>query len=241
MTRKDMTEMTQADRLTDEQYNAILSELARWDDELAESQRLQSEGTLEKAALLDRLRAGEQWVVERNAERAVKAKTPLGGRPIDPTSRNQFAEWLEGRYHNITKTFTYRLFDAFEIKQRFFRHGEKTPPGSEAQLRPLKTWTKPLYGDGVHIPEIWEIACRIASDNGYREPTQQDVKDAGSEWKRLHLPSGQARKLSTKEKARSRRTKALAAWHQLMETGIAEEINAFLAVVESDMEQLVTQ
>jgi hypothetical protein len=82
--------------------------------------------------------------------------SPRGGRPIDPTSRNQFAEWLEGRYHNISKTFTYKLFDA-RHQAEVFVHVQITPE-SEAQLRPLKTWTNPLYGNGERIPEIWEIA-----------------------------------------------------------------------------------
>jgi hypothetical protein len=87
------------------------------------------------------------------------------------------------------------LLDAKELVDSYFYNVEITP-SSEGVLRPLKKLTKVAYGGGSRILPIWEVACRIASENGYTEPTQQDVKAAESEWKREHIPARPAADVS---------------------------------------------
>src|ERR1700758_572142 len=126
--------------LSDADYELILKELAEWDECLGESERLAQEDTMEKAARLHLLFSGPQWVAEHEAERAERGITSKGKRPIDPTSRNQFADWLQGRYRNIGKRRTYQLLDAKALADNYL-NGVQILPTSENQVRPLKKWT----------------------------------------------------------------------------------------------------
>src|SRR5262245_38784081 len=102
--------------LTNDEYQAALAELADYERRIAESDDLSQRDTLAIAAALDRLYRDERWVEQRNSERAASAKTPRGGRPVDPTSRSQFSTWVRGRFARIAPAHTYRLLDARRIE-----------------------------------------------------------------------------------------------------------------------------
>ena len=216
--------------LSEGEYEVILKELAEWDECLGESERVAQEDTMAKAERLHQLFSGPQWV----AERADGGITSKGSRPIDPTSRNQFAEWLQGRYRNIGKRRTYQLLDAKALADSYL-NGVQVPPTSENQVRPLKKWTSVTYGSGVRIAPVWELACQIAAEQGHTQPTAGDVVAGMRKWESTHRLSDAPRKQRAAERAASRRSAALSAWHRLCATGVTEQIEAFMKTVETDI------
>lgn len=220
--------------MNDDEYAAALDALAEYERRIAESDRLAQADSMKTAEILDRLYRDERWVEERNTERQATAKTAAGGRPVDPTSRSQFSTWLRGRYSGIAPSTTYQLLDAYKIRTEFLPRAEITPT-AEYQLRPLKTLTKVAHGSGARIPEVWDIAVKLA-DGG--QPTKDQVREAIAEWKRLHLPPAQERRERAIDRAEVKRRKAEAAWKDLLKVAGTEQINAFLAVVEQDVKQI---
>lgn len=65
----------------------------------------------------------------------------------------------------------YQLLDAHTIATSYFDQVEVTPT-QERQLRPLKVLLKVAHGAGARIPEVWEIAVKLA-DGG--QPTHGQV------------------------------------------------------------------
>lgn len=218
--------------LSEEEFTSALDALSEYERRIAESDRLAQNDSMRTAAILDRLYRDQRWVAERNAERAATAKTPVGGRPVDPTSRSQFSTWVRDRFRRIAPSRTYQLLDAHGIWTEFLPHVEETPT-QEAQLRPLKPLLKAAHGGGARIPEVWEIAVRIA---GGEQPTHADVRAAIAEWKRQHLTTTQQRKETAADRASRRRGRAVSAWRDLISVGDSDEINAFLDVVRADVE-----
>lgn len=224
-------------RLTDAEYDAALGELTAFEKAIREADRLSQENTLDRAATLDRLFRDDRWIVERNAERAMTGKTPQGVRGVDPASRSQFSTWVRGRFASIDPSTTYRLLDAQNILQTFFRHGEKRP-ATEAALRPLKKLTKAAYGSGKRIGPIWELACHIAEGQGRSEPNAVDVRHAISEWNKEHIPATQARRESRLERAERARIRAISAWKAFVELANKDQINSVIEVIEHDIESI---
>lgn len=225
-----MTAMTKA------QYAAALAELAEYERRVAESDRLAQRDSLKVAAVLDRLYRDQRWVAERNAERTATAKTARGGRPVDPTSRSQFSTWVRSRYNRFAPQVVYRLLDAQAITTSFLTRGEVTPT-QERQVRPLKSLLSVANGQGVRIPEVWDLACKLAADAGRDQPTSEDVKHGIAEWRRIHLPAAQQRQERAEDRAWVKERKAVAAWKELFAVGADEHINAFLDTVRADVER----
>ena len=229
--------------LTDVEYTAALAELAEYERRIAESDRLSQRDSLRFAETLDSLYRDERWVAERNAQRIATAKTARGGRPVDPTSRSQFSTWVRERDRNhldvppLAPSRSYQLLDAHMILTSYF-HGVEITPTAEWQVRPLKPLLSVANGKGARITDVWGIACKLAADAGRDQPTQTDVMNAKAEWRRINLPPAQARKERAEDGAWVRERRAEAAWKELLRVGGSEQINAFLAVVNQDVEQL---
>lgn len=223
--------------LSNEEYEAALAELADYERRIAESDNLSQRDTLKVAEVLDRLYHDERWVEERNAQRAATAKTARGGRPVDPTSRSQFSTWVRARLNGFAPRVTYRLLDAQMIRMSFLTNGQITPT-AEAQVRPLKSLLSVANGQGARIPEVWDIACKLAADVGRDQPTADDVRKAIAEWRRLNLTPAQQKKERVQDQAWVRERKAETAWKELLRIGGSAQINAFLEVVGRDVEQL---
>lgn len=222
--------------LTEQEYEAALAELAEYERRIAESDKLAQADSLAKAEVLDKLYRDQRWVEERNAERGKTAKTAKGGRPVDPSSRSQFSTWVRGRFNQIAPQHVYRLLDAYEISRSFLTQGEITPV-SERQVRPLKVLTKVAHGSGARIPEVWDLACKVAAEEGRTQPTTDDVRRGINEWKRLHLSQQQERRERAIDRAEQKRRKAEAAWRELLKVGGSEHINAFLDIIRADVEK----
>lgn len=226
--------------LTDVEFEAALAELAEYEKRVAESDRLAQRDSMKVAEKLDRLYHDPRWVDERNAQRVATAKTPRGGRPVDPTSRSQFSTWVRGRYNRFDPRHTYRLLDAYSIRSSFLATGQITPT-AEAQVRPLKSLLSVANGSGARIPEVWDIACKLAAEELRDQPTAEDVKKAIAEWRRLHLPPAQQRQERAEDRAWVKERKAEAAWKELFAIGADEQINAFLDTVRADVEKWQAQ
>lgn len=222
--------------MNDEEYAAALAELAEYERRIAESDRLAQRDSLKVAEKLDLLYRDQRWVEERNAQRMATAKTPRGGRPVDPTSRSQFSTWVRERYNRIAPSTTYRLLDAQSITSSFLANGERTPT-AEAQVRPLKSLLSVANGQGARIPEVWDIACKLAAEELRDQPTSEDVKRGIAEWRRIHLPPTQARQERAEDRAWVKERRAVAAWKELLEVGGSEQINAFIDVIRKDIDQ----
>lgn len=222
--------------LTDTEYATALAEVADYERRIAESDRLAQRDSLAVAATLDRLYRDERWVEERNAQRAATAKTPRGGRPVDPTSRSQFSTWVRDRYNQFHPQRVYQLLDAQSIRASFLYQVEVTP-ADERQLRPLKALLSVANGQGVRIPEVWDLACKLAADAGRDQPTSEDVKHGIVEWRRIHLPVAQQRQERAEDRAWVKERRAVAAWKELFAVGADEHINAFLDTVRTDVEK----
>lgn len=222
--------------LSQREYEEALAELAEYERRIAESDRLSQRDTMRVAETLDRLYRDQRWVDERNAERTRTAKTPRGGRPVDPTSRSQFSTWIRERYNRFAPQVVYRLLDAQAIKASFLTRGEITPT-QERQLRPLKPLLSVANGQGARIPEVWDIACKLAADAGRDQPSSEDVKAGIAEWRRLHLTAQQQRQERAVDRAWVTERKAEAAWKQLLAVGADEHINAFIDCIRRDIEQ----
>lgn len=209
--------------LTQEQYEAALAELAEYERRIAESDRLSQADSLKKAEVLAELFGDSRWVEERNAERAETAKTPRGGRPVDPTSRSQFSTWVRGRYRHIAPSTTYQLLTAHQIKTEFLLRAETTPT-SEYQVRPLKNLLKVAHGSGARIPEVWGIAVKLA-DGG--QPTKDQVRQAIAEWERVNLPKGMKRREQATDRAQRLANHIRSEFRQLLDAeylGTAQKV-----------------
>jgi len=229
--------------LTEQEYAAALADLAEYEQRIAESDRLAQRDSLAVAETLDRLYRDPRWVEERNEQRTATAKTARGGRPVDPTSRSQFSTWVRNRERAgidvppIAPSRTYQLLDAYMIRTSFF-HGVEITPVAEWQVRPLKSLLSVANGQGARIPEVWDLACKLAADQGRDQPTQDDVKRGIAEWRRIHLPQQQARQERSEDRAWVKERKAVAAWKDLLAVGGSDQINAFIDVIRADIEQL---
>jgi hypothetical protein len=222
--------------LTDVQYAAALAKLAEYERCIAESDRLSQRDSLAVAATLDALYRDERWVAERNAERTATAKTARGGRPVDPTSRSQFSTWVRDRYNRFAPRTTYQLLDAHMIATSFLRQAQVSP-STEREVRVLKPLLSVANGQGVRIPDVWDLACKLAADAGRDQPRSEDVKHGIAEWRRLHLPPAQQRQERAEDRAWLKERRAVAAWKELFAIGGDEHINAFLDTVRTDVEQ----
>lgn len=227
----------QMTHLTDAEYEIALVELADYEKRITEATGLEQRDSLRVAATLDRLYHDPRWIEERNLERAMTAKSPRGGRPVDPSSRSQFSTWVRGRFPRYDPAKVYRLLDAQHITQSFLVNYEKTPT-AEFQVRPLKSLMSVANGSGSRIPAVWELACQLASEEGRNQPTKDDVRRAIAEWRRINIPAAQARRERAEDSAWVKERKAEAAWKELVRVGGSDQINKFLDVVEADVAQL---
>lgn len=171
--------------LTDLEYQAALADLAEYERHIAESDRLAQRDSMRIAETLDRLYRDQRWVEERNRQRAETAKTSRGGAPIDPTSRSQFSTWVRDRFHRYQPRRVYQLLDAQSIAANYL-HSVQVTPTVEAQVRPLRSLTSVANGSGARIPDVWELACKLAAEDGRDYPTEDDVRHGLAEWRRLN-------------------------------------------------------
>lgn len=223
--------------LTEVEYEAALAELADYERHIIESDQLAQRNSMKIAGTLDRLYRDSRWVEERNAVRAATAKTSRGGAPVDPTSRSQFSTWIRDRFRRYQPRRVYQLLDAQSIAVSYL-HNVQVTPTAESQVRPLRALTSVANGSGKRIPDVWDLACKLAAEDGRVQPTEEDVRRGLAEWRRINLPPAQQRAERAEDGAWLRERRAEAAWKELLRVGGSDQINAFVAVVQRDIEQL---
>jgi len=235
-----MNDTPKFESLTDKEFEYAMKELAEYEDAYAESVKLADEGTITKAEVLDRVFHDGRWVEERNEQRQVEAKTDVGRRPVDPASRSQFTKWLKGKCPGIAPRTVYALLDAHRITNEFLAHVQVIPT-TESQLRPLKRLTRVLYGSGSRVQPTWEIACRIAAEKGYRQPTSTDVREAINEWNREHVvaqprghKTGARHKTTPVEELRF---KVIDDWREFVQAADRDEVAKVLDLLQHDIDR----
>lgn len=152
-------------------------------DSLTTADDITNRDTMAVAAALDAAYESREWVAEWLERKPISKKRT--GRPVDPESRNRFAQWLawkleqDGR-HPLHGSHTYRLLDgatiAKTIDPSYFVSGELT---SEGTLRPLK-WFLRYYKE--RIPDVWAIAVDLAGGNP-ANVTRAHTKQAVAQYK----------------------------------------------------------
>ena len=164
--------------------NKALQLAGDYADSLTTADDITNRDTMQVAAALDELYESKSWVAEWLEQKPVSAK-PRPGRPVDPESRNRFAQWLAWRLeqdgrHPLHGSHTYRLLDGARIVKTidpsYFDSGEIT---SESTLRPLK-WFLKYYE--ARIPDVWAIAVELAGGNP-KAVTRAHVKQAVAKYK----------------------------------------------------------
>lgn len=153
-------------------------------DSLTTADDITNRDTMTVAAALDATYESKEWVAEWLEQKPVSAK-PRAGRPVDPESRNRFAQWLAWRLeqdgrHPLHGAHTYRLLDGARIARiispELTAQGEIT---TERTLRPLK-WFLKYYE--ARIPDVWAIAVDLAQGDPSRV-TSAHVKQAVAQYK----------------------------------------------------------
>lgn len=168
--------------------------------------------SMQKATALEALYASETWV---NEWLEIKPPKPNAiGRPIEPSSRNRFNEWMAWRAGKSGKTppvarRTYQMLSA-KRAQTFLKR-VSTKSVTEKSLHPLGWMLSRNYED--RIPQVEAIAIELA-DGG--PITEKIMRKAMSEWKKANLGDRGVSKANREAKARNYRPAADRAFDQLM-------------------------
>src|SRR5215831_9416524 len=147
--------------------------------------------SLARAADIAALYEDRSWVGELEPPK----RRATRGRPVDPESFSRFTKWLAERVPIQGRT-AYQLKAAHDLTTTYLRPAQINPMGEKA-VRPLRWFERNDYAD--RIPEVWELACKLAGGGPPDEPT---VRRAVFQWKDEHLPKSERK---TREKAAGRR------------------------------------
>lgn len=145
--------------------------------------RVDSLGLTAAAALNALYARTDLWAEEWNRVRPPKPDAI--GRPVDPTSRNRFSQWLAWRAEKssvpaVRQPHVYRLLHA-STSADYFLPGERTRTTVKG-LAPLSWMLTHGYAD--RIPEVRQIILAAAGDGPI---TEKITRKALSEWKAKNL------------------------------------------------------
>jgi len=160
---------------------ALLAEVYDYADMLSSAESKADSVAMAKAAALERLYQSQSWVEEWN--RARPPKPDAIGRPVDPASRNRFAQWLAWRGEKerrpvLASRHVYQLLNVSKVAS-YLRHGAIK---SERAIRPA-AWML-SHGYAERIPEVEALALQIADGAPI---TDKVMRKALSEWKAKNL------------------------------------------------------
>ena len=163
---------------------ALLAEVYEYAEMLASAESQADGVAMAKAEALERLYQRGTWAEEWN--RARPPKPDAVGRPVEPMSRNRFAQWQAWRARKdrrpcLGSSHVYRLLAARTLLSYF-------PPGGINSLSGEKS-VRPLHwmltnGHAERIPEVVAIAQGIA---GSGPLTDTVMRKALAEWKKANL------------------------------------------------------
>lgn len=161
---------------------ALLAEVYDYADMLSSAESKADSVAMAKAAALERLYQSQSWVEEWN--RARPPKPDAIGRPVDPTSRNRFAQWLAWRgekeqRNTLRSSRVYQLLTARKVASYFHLGGNNL---SEKVVRPAAWMLTHGYAERIH--EVEALALAIADGAPI---TDKVMRKALSEWKAKNL------------------------------------------------------
>lgn len=203
----------------------LFERVARYADQLAQSEQLADRDSLTHAAELSELYEAREWVAEWNAESPIKPRTAyIGGRPPQEDSRHRFAQWLAWRldatgHRKILSRHCYYLLNAHAVR-RVIRTSAKNLPDSAAAVRPLNWLIAHKYER--FIDEVWARAVELADGE---KVTSEHTKAALAEWKRAN--SGAVLVSIRSSRAERDRQKAQTAVDVLISHGDVDELVRF--------------
>ncbi len=194
---------------------ALLEEVYGFAEMLASAESDADAVAMRKAESLERLYQSGAWAQEWNRVRPPKADAV--GRPVDPLSRNRFAQWQAWRAEkeqrgSLRSSRIYQLLNARTVAGYFHSRGNN----SEFAIRPL-TWMV-THGMADRIPEVEAIARDLA-DGG--PLTNAIVRKALTQWKSSLTPKDRGRAIAN-AKGRPIRKTCENDFNRLMETNPVE-------------------
>lgn len=161
---------------------ALLAEVYDYADMLASAETQADSVAMAKAEALEKLYQRGTWAEEWN--RARPPKPDAIGRPVDPLSRNRFAQWQAWRAEkerraSLASRHIYRLLNARAVATYLTRGSNNL---TERAVRPA-TWML-THGYAERIPEVEALALQIADGAPI---TDKVMRKALSEWKAKNL------------------------------------------------------
>ena len=163
---------------------ALLEQVYEYAEMLASAESRADSVAMAKAEALERLYQRGTWAEEWN--RARPPKPDAIGRPVDPLSRNRFAQWQAWRAEkerraSLPSAHVYRLLNASKVRS-YFTRGRNKSDVTERAVLPL-SWML-THGYAERIPEVEAIAVTFA-DGG--PITDRIMRKALAEWKAKNL------------------------------------------------------
>lgn len=160
---------------------ALLAEVYDYAEMLASAETQADSVAMAKAEALERLYQRGTWADEWS--RARPPKPDAIGRPVDPMSRNRFAQWQAWRAEkehrrSLASRRIYQLLNAAAVRT-YLHHGASN---SERAIRPA-VWML-THGYAERIPEVEALALQIADGAPI---TDRTMRKALSEWKAKNL------------------------------------------------------
>lgn len=201
-------------RLPSFQVDEALKIVGDYADVVRSTTDQQEQDTVRVAYAIESLYQNKDvWVAEWLEQKPI-AKRSGAGRPVQPDSRNRFAQWLNWRLENegrntVDGSRVYQLKDCAEIAALIpddLIISTAVEIINERQLRPLRWLKRYEYTD--RVPEI--VARAVEIGNG--KLTGNITRQALNEWKLEHLGgpkpatnAGKKRRADAIEKARKAR------------------------------------
>ena len=192
---RPMTTETEAIKVTEEDYNAALERIGAYREQLAEADQHADLGTLDRARDLELLYQDMRWLDEVPAPK----NTIWRGRPVDPRSRNRFAQWVLQKT-GLHPSRVRQLHNASEMVGALIDTGVSVIPPGEGAVRPLFRLRRAGYGD--HIAAVYKRAVELADGS---PPTARETKKAVRDFLAQYTPSQRRTASETERRAVYRR------------------------------------
>jgi hypothetical protein len=202
--------------LRDEEYDAALTRVAAYRDQLEHADKQADQNSLDRARDLELLYQSMRWVDEVPAPK----NKVWRGRPVDPRSRNRFATWTLQKT-GLNPSRVRQLHNAREMLDGLIDTGVTVNPVGERALRPFGRLRRAGYGD--RLGDVYKMALQLAEG---RSPTARETSQAVRDYL-AQFSTGQRRERSKAEVARSHRAKAQTAVEVLWHDGDQAEAEAF--------------
>ncbi len=190
----------------------LLQEVFDYADEIHDADAAQDSFAMQRAKTIEALYVSETWVAEWLEIKPPKPNAV--GRPVEPSSRNRFNEWLAWRAsksgrRTLQARRTYQLLNARKVQTYLHFSAKKDLP--ETAIRPIVWMLSRGYED--RIKDVERIALELADG---KPVTAKITRKAMAEWKKQNLGTSGVTKANSEAKARNYRPQARQAFDRLM-------------------------